>query len=172
VKKAKYQDGENLLETMTFCKKVQMQPFSCRHRKQHTSKLNSWNFSSTGDSYFQIRRTKMVPWICHLPSNAYFRGQLCTVCPKWIVVFDTGQAYINSVGSRFHVRLSNCEPIFSDSHSTEIWARILKDLWSPGIDCKEWIPPAYVAWRAGTITLYSSSVPSLHRLFKNSSSGF
>jgi hypothetical protein len=29
-----------------------------------------------------------------------------------------------------------------------------KRLWSPGIDSKEWIPPAYVAWRAGTITLF------------------
>ncbi len=32
--------------------------------------------------------------------------------------------------------------------------RIFKRLWSPGIDSKEWIPPAYVAWRAGTITLF------------------
>ncbi len=29
-------------------------------------------------------------------------------------------------------------------------ARILKLLWSPGIDSKEPIPPTYVAWRAGT----------------------
>ncbi len=35
-----------------------------------------------------------------------------------------------------------------------VWARIFKCLWGPGIDSKEWIPPAYVAWRAGTITLY------------------
>jgi hypothetical protein len=33
-------------------------------------------------------------------------------------------------------------------------ARIFKRLWSPGIDSKELIPPAYVAWRAGTITLF------------------
>ena len=33
-------------------------------------------------------------------------------------------------------------------------ARIFKRLWSPGIDFKELIPPAYVAWRAGTITLF------------------
>ncbi len=33
-------------------------------------------------------------------------------------------------------------------------ARIFKCLWGPGIDSKEWIPPAYVAWRAGTITLF------------------
>jgi hypothetical protein len=32
--------------------------------------------------------------------------------------------------------------------------RIFKRLWSPGIDSKESIPPAYVAWRAGTISLY------------------
>ncbi len=29
-------------------------------------------------------------------------------------------------------------------------ARICKRLWSPGIDSEESIPPAYVAWRAGT----------------------
>jgi hypothetical protein len=34
------------------------------------------------------------------------------------------------------------------------WARIFKRVWSPGIDTKEWIPPAYVVWRAGTITLF------------------
>jgi len=33
-------------------------------------------------------------------------------------------------------------------------AGILKLLRSPGIDSKESIPPAYVAWRAGTITLF------------------
>jgi hypothetical protein len=32
-------------------------------------------------------------------------------------------------------------------------ARIFKRLWSPQIDFKESIPPAYVTWRAGTITL-------------------
>ncbi len=33
-------------------------------------------------------------------------------------------------------------------------ARIFKRLWSPGIDFKESIPPVYVTWRAGTITLF------------------
>ncbi len=33
-------------------------------------------------------------------------------------------------------------------------AHIIKRLWSPGIDSKKLIPPAYVAWRAGTITLF------------------
>jgi hypothetical protein len=33
-------------------------------------------------------------------------------------------------------------------------ARIFKRLRSPGIDSKESIPPAYEAWRAGTIALF------------------
>ncbi len=33
-------------------------------------------------------------------------------------------------------------------------ARIFKRLWSSGIDSKEWIPPSYVVWRAGTIILF------------------
>jgi hypothetical protein len=33
-------------------------------------------------------------------------------------------------------------------------AGIFKPLWSPGIDTKASNPPAYVAWRAGTITLF------------------
>jgi hypothetical protein len=33
-------------------------------------------------------------------------------------------------------------------------AGIFKPLWSPGIDAKTSTPPAYVAWRAGTITLF------------------
>ncbi len=36
----------------------------------------------------------------------------------------------------------------------DYWARTFKCLWGPGIDSKEWIPPAYVVWRAGTITLF------------------
>jgi hypothetical protein len=35
-----------------------------------------------------------------------------------------------------------------------IRARIFKRLWSPGIDSKELIPTAFVAWRAGMITLF------------------
>ncbi len=33
-------------------------------------------------------------------------------------------------------------------------SRIFKRLWNPGIDSKELIPQAYVALRAGTITLF------------------
>jgi hypothetical protein len=51
--------------------------------------------------------------------------------------------------------------------SPSSWAWIFKLLRGSGIDSKESIPPAYVAWRAGKITL-SYSVPSPHNLFKNS----
>ncbi len=46
--------------------------------------------------------------------------------------------------------------------------RIFKCLWSPGIDSKEWTPPAYVAWRAGTTALFLLGSYT-HRFFKNSS---
>ncbi len=51
-------------------------------------------------------------------------------------------------------------------------ARIFKRLWNPGIDSKASIPPAYVAWRAGTITLFLYSMPSPHTFFKHSSTEF
>ncbi len=35
-----------------------------------------------------------------------------------------------------------------------IRAGTFKRVWGPGIDAKASIPPAYVAWRAGTITLF------------------
>jgi hypothetical protein len=44
--------------------------------------------------------------------------------------------------------------IFPGSVHIFCWACIFKRLWSPGIYSKEWIPAAYVAWRAGTITLF------------------
>ncbi len=39
---------------------------------------------------------------------------------------------------------------FIDLCSSIFWAHICKRLWSPGIDSEESIPPAYVAWWAGT----------------------
>ncbi len=55
----------------------------------------------------------------------------------------------------------------SSSHSftcanTKIRARIFKLLRSSRIDSKESIPPAYVAWRVGTTTLFLRSVPNPH----------
>ncbi len=45
-------------------------------------------------------------------------------------------------------------PIPAPHKEREYRARSFKCLWGPGIDSKEWIPPAYVAWRAGTKTLF------------------
>jgi hypothetical protein len=42
----------------------------------------------------------------------------------------------------------------SDQNGDETRAGIFKPLWSPGIDAKASILPAYIAWRAGTITLF------------------
>jgi hypothetical protein len=45
--------------------------------------------------------------------------------------------------------------VFTPSTSSHYGrAGIFKALWSPGIDAEASIPPAYVAWRAGTITLF------------------
>jgi hypothetical protein len=43
-----------------------------------------------------------------------------------------------------------------ESHSREkpTWVRIFKRLRSLGIDSKESIPPAYIAWRADTTTFF------------------
>ncbi len=41
-----------------------------------------------------------------------------------------------------------------EAKGMEARAGIFKPLWSPGIDAKASIPPAYVAWRAGMITLF------------------
>ncbi len=60
------------------------------------------------------------------------------------------------------------EPVTTLPHSEE-WrhancrhtgVRIQKRSWSPGIDSKEWIPPAYVAWRAGTTTVFPTRFPA------------
>jgi len=51
-------------------------------------------------------------------------------------------------------RQTNADLCGSGSESR---ARIFKRLWSPGIDSKASIPPAYVAWRAGTITLFDEA---------------
>ncbi len=54
-------------------------------------------------------------------------------------------------------------PIFNPIRTQRRWYQLILDeirsrtfecLWGPGIDSKEWILPAYVAWRAGTITLF------------------
>ncbi len=51
-------------------------------------------------------------------------------------------------------------------------ARIFKHLRSQGIDSKELIPPAYVAWRAGyDNAIPTRFLPSPHRLFNPGKNG-
>jgi hypothetical protein len=71
--------------------------------------------------------------------------------PVWVAVLNRGLSAFKAVRRRMVTR-----------------ARIFKLLRSPGIDYKESIPPAYVAWRACTKTLFLFG-PSPHRFFKNSS---
>jgi hypothetical protein len=54
---------------------------------QHITKRSLQNFSSTGDSYFQIRTIKMVPWICYfLFENIYLLfGIEVWLIPFWIM---------------------------------------------------------------------------------------
>jgi hypothetical protein len=54
--------------------------------------------------------------------------------------------YVSPVPIRF------LAPIYYSKITEE--AGTFKPLWSPGIDTKASTPPAYVAWRAGTITLF------------------
>ncbi len=98
--------------------------------------------------------TKETPWRTIMVTSS-FNGISSDQLWNWVVV---GEVIL-----RYHPPPPP-PPFYSK-------ARIFKRLWSPGIDSKEWIPPAYVAWRAGTIP-YSNSVPSPYRLFKNSNSGF
>ncbi len=67
--------------------------------------------------------------------------------------------------------LVSVEIIFFKGMGTLYRARIFKLLWSPGIGSKEPIPPAYLAWCVGPNgnPIPSYSVPSPHRLFKNTS---
>ncbi len=63
-------------------------------------------------------------------------------------------------------RVGKAEPVFlnvywapelipkNEFRQPVAWARTFKCLCGTGIDSKEWIPPTYVAWRAGTITLF------------------
>ncbi len=55
---------------------------------------------------------------------------------------------------RLKIPFKNSISVGVGSSDCLYWAGIFKPLWSPGIDAKASIPPAYVAWRAGTITLF------------------
>ncbi len=56
-----------------------------------------------------------------------------------------------------------CLRLTSEPRRNYIRVRICKHSRSPGIDSKE-VPPAYVAWRAGTIKMVVGPAARLHRL--------
>jgi hypothetical protein len=81
-----------------------------------------------------------------------------------------GQEY-----SRLPNKISKCSDVATKSpllwlvFSTNPEPDFFKTFKEPMNRSKKSIPPAYVAWRAGTITLFSPRFLAPHRLFKNSS---
>jgi hypothetical protein len=80
----------------------------------------------------------------NIPTRFWFFGSKCHVKKEFTFFPTLKIVFLRSgTGLRCHY-----------SGTGQSGARIFKLLWSPGIDSKEWIPPAYVAWRAGRITLF------------------
>ncbi len=112
-------------------------------------------FLRTGTAYFRVRAPRRT-FLYQLTSWLLLTGRFCSL---WLLPVRPPMTCMTSIQRDIFLERIFCR--ISDRTG------IFKRLWSPGIDSKEWIPAAYVAWRA-----YSSSVPSPHRLFKNSSSGY
>ncbi len=72
--------------------------------------------------------------------------KLSRLCPK-----TSRKLYVHEFGFWLVVNVWLIIVVTADDKGR---AGIFKPLWSPGIDAKASIPPAYVAWRAGTITLF------------------
>jgi hypothetical protein len=69
---------------------------------------------------------------------------------------DTEIAYFTLLGGNRHIKKDDIKinlQMNIDRYGRRP-AGIFKPVWSPGIDAKASTPPAYVAWRAGTITLF------------------
>ncbi len=82
-------------------------------------------------------------------------------------------SYVLSLDARTHTPYLSCIPRERESDADipvtrSQRVRIFKLLRSPRIDSKEQTPPGCVTWRASIRQPYSYSVPSPHRLFKNS----
>jgi hypothetical protein len=71
-----------------------------------------------------------------------------------------------TVGIVFAIRFFVCALLFHNFFLFIKTEHVFLNVYgSQEFDSKELIPPAYVAWQAGTITLLYS-VPSPHRMFK------
>jgi hypothetical protein len=76
--------------------------------------------------------------------------------PLLLFIYSLTETFLHTRTFTYHLFITLVEIpwIFPHCNRSVNRARIFKRLWSPGIDSKERIPPAYVAWRAGTITLF------------------
>ncbi len=126
----------------------------------------SLSFISFSLRSFLIRLDLFCPFslICLLLHFSFpFLAQCCRSIWSFVLFQYHGQLYCRyeyctciRYLKTFHSTRTNNEMDSKLVRKSEIEARarIFKRLWSPGIDSKVWIPPAYVAWRAGTITLF------------------
>ncbi len=103
------------------------------------------------NTFYELKSSKCKQPL-NISLNSFYKKALDFHCPLKILHQPSG-------------RRQNHWSLMYIVHCTT--SRIFKFLRSPGIDSKESIPPVYVAGRAGTTT-FSYSVPSPHRLFKNS----
>jgi hypothetical protein len=81
---------------------------------------------------------------------SYWPASLCCLATQFQTRFQESGLVFDSV----HVRNASTVRLSLVRLSPAHKARIFKLLRSPGIDFKEFIPPAYVAWRVDTITLF------------------
>ncbi len=101
---------------------------------------------------FQYRHPRGVPPEIVTPLLVLFKNMIVTneygmviieiLCPP-IINWLLPSGGVCTFPSRFLGGWSSLQP-----------GPVFLNVWSPGIDSKEWIPPAYVSWRAGTITLF------------------
>jgi hypothetical protein len=107
----------------------------------------------------QLQLTNILPHVVLLSPQSYTQAH---------TDLQVGQS---NFSLHSHTPIMAGEAIGVNTRILGVSGGIFKLLWSPEIDSEESIPKAYVAWRAGTRTLFLYSVLSPHRLFKNSSTG-
>jgi hypothetical protein len=93
------------------------------------------------------------PWLADRPKLNWDLQTESVIIEKFSSIFPKQAFYACVYCSMYNVL---CTADFTAKRRTGDGnrARIFKRLWSPGIDSKECIPLACVAWRAGTITLF------------------
>jgi hypothetical protein len=96
-------------------------------------------------------------------STKIIRIWLCWCIRRWKLE-SGGGSWLGIVSVYVRVEVV-FKPSFVREFIKKTRARIFNLLRDPRMDSKEPIPPAYVAWRAGTLTLYSYSVPDLFAPF-------